>query len=308
MRRSLFPTAFCCLLAASIAWTQQAATLPSEGYNIHVTAPHLVNGKVMGPFHHYCKVVSPEPQIICLIYDSTEPNAMLTQVEYIMAKSLTRKSVSLTDWNKLWHDHAVEIAGGRVKVLDLPPDKAKEVADIVATTDGIIYNFDFSAGLPNGHVTMAQAVGHTPLSPADYEKSKGAKAAAPGPSPELVGMLAQNLSITPQQAAGGAGALFGLAKSRLSAGDFSKVASAVPGMDGLLKAAPASSGSSALGSLGSLASELPGEAGGLVSAYESFKSLGLSPEVALKMAPMLSKYVESKGGAGVASILSGALK
>ena len=39
-----------------------------------------------------------------------------------------------------WHDHQIEIAGGRVQMLDLPPDKAKEVADLVATTDGMIYH------------------------------------------------------------------------------------------------------------------------------------------------------------------------
>src|SRR5438477_337336 len=137
----------------------QAAPTPGDGYNILVTAPHLVNGKVMGPYHHYCKVVAPDPQIVCLIFDNTDPNAMLTQVEYIMAKSLTRPSVSLKDWNKLWHDHAVEIAGGRVQVLDLPPDKAKEVADTVAKTDGIIYSFDFTGKLPNGTVTHAHSRG-----------------------------------------------------------------------------------------------------------------------------------------------------
>lgn len=31
---------------------------PADGHDIHVTAPHLLNGKVMGPYHHYCKVVS----------------------------------------------------------------------------------------------------------------------------------------------------------------------------------------------------------------------------------------------------------
>jgi len=50
-------------------------------------------------------------------------------------------------------------------------------------------------------------------------------------SPELVDQLTQPLSITPAQATGGAGALFGLVKSRLSPADFSKVASAVRGMD-----------------------------------------------------------------------------
>ena len=145
---------------------------PGDRYTIHVTAPHLVNGHVMGPFHHYCKVIGPEPQIVCLIFDNAEPNAPLTQVEYIMAKKLTRPQVKLSEWNELWHDHAVEIAGGRVQVLDLPPDKAKEVADLVATTDGIIYSFGFDGKLPNGKITMAQAVGHKPLTAAEYEQSR----------------------------------------------------------------------------------------------------------------------------------------
>jgi hypothetical protein len=50
---------------------------PAEGYNVHVLAPHLVDGKQMGPYHHYCKVIAPDPQIQCLIYDSTEPNSNL---------------------------------------------------------------------------------------------------------------------------------------------------------------------------------------------------------------------------------------
>jgi hypothetical protein len=77
------------------------------------------------------------------------------------------------------------------------------------------------------------------------------------PNAELAGMIAKELKITPQQATGGAGALFGLAKTRLKPEDFSKVSAAVPGMDGLLKAAPKASSSS----LGSLGSALPGQAG-----------------------------------------------
>jgi hypothetical protein len=74
----------------------------------------------------------------------------------------------------------VEIAGGRVQVLDLPPDKAKEVADLVATTDGIIYSFQFEGKLPNGKITMAQAVGHRPLAAAEYERSGTALTSAMG--------------------------------------------------------------------------------------------------------------------------------
>src|SRR5689334_22396744 len=79
------------------------------------------------------------------------------------------------------------------------------------------------------------------------------------PNAELADMIAKELKVTPKQATGGAGSLFGLAKTRLSPEDFSKVASAVPGMDGLLKAAPKASSSN----LGSLGSSLPGQAGAL---------------------------------------------
>ncbi len=73
---------------ASEAGSSQLAT-PADGYTIHVTAPHVVAGKVMGPYHHYCKVLSPEPIIECLCYRSSDPGARLEQVEYIIAKSIT---------------------------------------------------------------------------------------------------------------------------------------------------------------------------------------------------------------------------
>jgi hypothetical protein len=157
---------------------QHEAATPVDGYTVHVTAPHLVNGHVMGPYHHYCKVIAPDPYIVCQIYDTTDANAPMTQIEFIIAKKLTRPAIGRESWNRLWHDHAVEIAGGRVKVLDLPPDKAKEVADLVATTDGIIYNIEYDGKLPNGKVTMAQAVGHKPLTAPEYEQSRKGTATA----------------------------------------------------------------------------------------------------------------------------------
>lgn len=159
------------LFAVSAASAQTAPASPAEGYNIHVLAPHLVDGKSMGPYHHYCKVLANDPQIVCLIYTSTEPNAMLEQVEFIMAKKLTRNRVKRESWNKYWHDHTVEIASGRVQVLDMPADKAKEVADLVSTTDGLIYHFYFANGLPTGKSSVAQAVGHKPMSEDAYKAS-----------------------------------------------------------------------------------------------------------------------------------------
>jgi hypothetical protein len=168
---------------AAEAGSSQPAT-PAEGYTVHVTAPHVVDGKVMGPYHHYCKVLSPEPIIECLCFRSSEPGSRLEQVEFIIAKSITRTgAVSLSDWNKNWHDHKQEIATGRVQVHDLPPDKAKEVADLVATTDGIIFHlWSPDDKVPSGRVMIAQSVGHVNLTQAELkngaQETAGAKASS----------------------------------------------------------------------------------------------------------------------------------
>ena len=133
----------------------------------------------------------------------------------------------------------------------------------------------------------------------------GAKAAASA-SPELVGALSKELGGTPEQAAGAAGALFGVAKSRLKAEEFSMVAKAVPGMDMLLGAAPAA-GASPTGTAGAL-SQLGGSAAGLASAAAAFSKLGLKPDMVAKAIPILTAFVEKSGGANVASLLASVLK
>src|SRR5437870_1046914 len=182
LRRLVFLGVFSVIIAAAVPAVGQVGnpTSPPDGHTIHVTAPHVVAGKVMGPYHHYCKVLSPEPVIECLVYESSEPNARLQQVEYIIAKSITRAgAVSLENWNKNWHDHQQEIATGRVQVLDLPPDKAKEVADLVATTDGIIYHlWGHDEKVPGGKVIIAQSVGHVNLTAAEFKKGAEKKPAA----------------------------------------------------------------------------------------------------------------------------------
>jgi hypothetical protein len=127
-------------------------------------------------------------------------------------------------------------------------------------------------------------------------------------SPELIGQLTKALSITPAQAGGGAGALFGLAKTRLSPTDFGKVAAAVPGIDSLIKSAPAASKNSAVPGLSDLGSSVPGGLGNLASMAGPFKKLGMPPQMAAQFVPVITKYVESKGGPAVASLLTGALK
>jgi len=140
-----------------------ASPTPADGHTIHVLAPHQIDGKVMGPYHHYCKAVS-DDVLECLIYESTDAKALLKQVEYFVAKTVSRPNVPLATWNKYYHDHAVEIATGRVQILDAAPDEAKKLADAAAQTDGIIFHLWWpdNAKAPNGEVKHPQSVGHKP--------------------------------------------------------------------------------------------------------------------------------------------------
>src|SRR5262250_3104850 len=98
--RVLSVAALCCCVLLAVGWQQSGSSSaqapaapksPAEGYTVHVSAPHVMDGHVGGPYHHYCKVMQPDPvQIVCLIYDKTDANAPLTQVEYIQAKGLVR--------------------------------------------------------------------------------------------------------------------------------------------------------------------------------------------------------------------------
>ena len=155
----------------------------------------------------------------------------------------------------------------------------------------------------SAHPAVLQAQDAAKKAPAATEEA----AAAVKASPDLVNALSKELGSTPEQAAGAAGSLFGIAKSRLKADEFSQVTKAVPGMDSLLKAAPALSsavGTTGAGALGQLA----GSAGGLASAASAFSQLGLKPEMVAKAVPILTSFVSKSGGAGVGSLLAGVLK
>ena len=137
-----------------------ADSSPATGYDIHVQAPHMMpDGTPGGPYHHYCKGIS--DQILqCLLFESTDPKAPLVAIEYFVSKDLTRKLPAI-QWHRYFHDHKVEIATGRVQVLDLPEDKAKAVAEAASKTDGVIYHL-WQKGLefPDGSVSFPQSLGH----------------------------------------------------------------------------------------------------------------------------------------------------
>jgi hypothetical protein len=156
-----------------------------------------------------------------------------------------------------------------------------------------------------GAAPRAQAQGVPQVPSVNAPATPQIAAAAAKASPDLVTALSKEIGSTPEQAAGAAGSLFGLAKSRLKADEFSQVAAAVPGMDSLLKAAPAIGG--AVGTTGGL-SQMAGSAAGLASAASAFSQLGLKPEMVAKAIPVLTGFVGKSGGANVANLLAGVLK
>jgi hypothetical protein len=143
----------------------------------------------------------------------------------------------------------------------------------------------------------------TALLTRDWQAATAAASAVKA-SPELVGALTKELGATPEQAAGAAGALFGVAKTRLKPDEFSQVSKAVPGMDALLAAAP----SVDAGPAGALSKVGGAAAGGLASAASAFGKLGLKPDLVAKAVPVLTQFVTKSGGASVGSLLASALK
>jgi hypothetical protein len=117
----------------------------------------------------------------------------------------------------------------------------------------------------------------------------------PGVNTDFIGSLGKAMGgATTAQSEAAAGAIFGLAKTRLSPGDFGKVSSAVPGMDGLLNAAPPVTGT------------VPSK--GLDSLTSSFTKLGLKPDMVSKAIPVVTEYVSKTGGKDVGKLLANVLK
>jgi hypothetical protein len=151
-----------CMLASGMSVAEEKKTGPAEGYTIHVSASHqMEDGTVGGPYHHYCKPVQQGRIFQCLLFKSTDPNADLVGVEYFVDKELARKYVPLIQWNRHFHDHEVEIAAGRIKILDVTPEEANAIARKAAGTDGIIFElWQEGQPIPDGKVTFPTAVGH----------------------------------------------------------------------------------------------------------------------------------------------------
>lgn len=124
----------------------------------------------------------------------------------------------------------------------------------------------------------------------------------------LVDLLSSQLGVSKNQAEGGAGSIFQLAKQNLSVEDFSSIAKAVPGIDRMIGAAPKiEDSSSALGGISSMMGSSSNKLGGMAGLKNSFNKLGLTGDMVNKFTPIILDYVKNKGGEHAMTLLKGAL-
>lgn len=125
----------------------------------------------------------------------------------------------------------------------------------------------------------------------------------------LTDILVSQLSVSQQQALGGAGALFQVAKQNMEPQAFSTLSQSVPGMNAMLAAAPTPSDpiSSLAGSLSSMMGDTDNTLGTAASLATSFKELNLSPEMVGQFIPIMTEYVKNTSGQVTANLLQAAL-
>lgn len=126
---------------------------------------------------------------------------------------------------------------------------------------------------------------------------------------DLTNALVKKLGITSEQAQGGAGALFQVAKGKLNAGQFAELSKSVPEMNSLLNAVPKQSGalSGLAGGVSSALGDSSNTYGNLAGLASTFKTLNLSPDMAGQFVPVVVDYVKVKGGELTANMLQSAL-
>ena len=133
---------------------------------------------------------------------------------------------------------------------------------------------------------------------------------------ELIQQLVSSLGVNEDQAKGGAGLLFNLAKEKLGSSEFQQLADKIPGVSDLLGAAPApsaaaSAGGGMMGALGGAAAALGagglgdklGGLGDLTSLASGFSQLGLSSDMVGKFVPVVLSFVQSQGGDSMKGLL-----
>lgn len=121
------------------------------------------------------------------------------------------------------------------------------------------------------------------------------KSLAAGMKDPLLGMLTSQLGVTENQAKGGVGSLLTLAKEKLPAADFTKVANVVPGASNYMELAK---------TLGAVVGPLKNVAG----LNGALGKLGMNADTVAKFVPMVTNFMGKAGGSTVSNLMAAVLK
>ncbi len=133
-----------------------AAPPPSAGpiraIHAHLCGFHFYSGAPTRAVRaeHYCSHLNGDV-FQCVIYESTETNARLVGIEYVISEALFKQLPE--EEKKLWHSHRYEVMSGQLLAPDLDPDaERKLMQDFVSTYGKTWYLWQVDRGdkLPLG--------------------------------------------------------------------------------------------------------------------------------------------------------------
>ncbi len=135
---------------------------------------------------------------------------------------------------------------------------------------------------------------------------------------ELIDQLVSQLGVSNEQAEGGAGLLFKMAKEKLSSGDFSQISDLLPGLGDLIGKAPsadadASTGGGIMEAIGGIAKsvgmgDIAEKLEGLAGVAGGFGKLNLDAEMVSKFATIIIEYLKKNGGETIELLLKTVFK
>lgn len=122
---------------------------------------------------------------------------------------------------------------------------------------------------------------------------------------DLIKMITAQLNVSETQASGGAGAILGAAKKFLGE-DFSEISKHLPNVEQMISAAPQASSSNLSGLVGNVLSAFgqgDNKLAGLAVLASQFKDLKLDSTMITQFLPLITQFLQQKGGDGAAQML-----
>ncbi len=187
--------------------------------------------------------------------------------------------------------------------------------NIVLLTSTVIVSTHVNAGwldfLTSGTETATETVEQTNSTVDTLNKTVQAVESTQQTAQQLslVDSLVKQLGVSQAQAEGGSGALFQVAKQSMTDTAFNQVSQSVPGMDGLLAAAPKPQPQSQTANLLTGLANATGNStlSSAANLVNQFQQLDMSKGMVSQFTPVVVDYVKKNGGEMTANLLQTAL-